>query len=1218
MKALLVPLLVITFATSLSFSPLQCGLCPGCSRECAVYADTVVSLQCQDESFDGVPEFFSESSRLNRLTRNNKNFAKQIKRGTFPVEGLLLDPKLGTTDTEFTLTFHCYLNGKRMWNEIKLKIYQKPEMKMQTVSKFWMPSENLKINCTTSSGHFNDSFLSRSDSQKPSHCQCSNHNELKQCQTVLSKANLPVCQSKPHKTRMCLCPEFLEESLYIEMESDSGLDQDCLYTGSASIKNISMVDNKGMKMVKSNIKVSIAKDDVRCLENNLTNLVFDPEELLCHNLTISKEAKPLNPEVVIRKRSDGNKYLPRCNNKNNMRGVKHSDAGEYLVECRTRLGAKLALDGDKTTVETIHVEVHTKPEISQFEIKTEKSIKEIIDKKVVYVLSSSQSHKLQLLCNASSSPQPSISFSVMSCMDHKIELLGESEDVKEERPCGVYTCLAENRFGKASKKVYFAQKEDQFINSTSTTNKHGHVGVFHQVFIEGERFNDEKIVENDEVVIVCKVSLIFNNLSNVTLRWKTNNKTLGNFSRQRNEMETNITVTVDTATEFVCIVGNDEEELVIETVRFAVDCDGLKGKCETIHSQKELGFREESLSIDVIDINKVNQENITRGNPLKIECNIKGVPEPDITWLFQGREVKEFRKSLRDHGVSYLMINDTTNTDQGNYTCIGSVNRGPERNLTNISGSVFITITDKKAITNIAATNSMAAVIVVLIVIVVSVIIVWIRQNRNMKEKLKVQIELFQRGNMSQLDETSNLLDQAELFPYDKALEIPFENLEFIKKIGDGAYGKVWKVKLTGPDSKTEVAVKTTNKKTNEDHLKSLMSELKMLQLLGSHTNILGLVGACTSKMDQRDMFLVLEYCHHGSLKNYLYKNRDSFVNEVGQKLDDQEFNEMTGYMKMRDGRHWQPFGGCGIRDNNSNLCKIDDGTDDTSLGHQTDCLSSETVRTSLSMESDNLSDNSAGSEKDGKVCTTDLFTWSVHISKGMEYLTSKNLLHGDLALRNVLLTKSKTAKICDFGLSRSLYTKAEYVKKSDSPLPYKWMALESIENGVFSQQSDVWAFGVTLWEVWELAKNPYFHHQVNEDFITKLHNGYRLAKPHLASSDLYELLTSCWRKCPSQRPAFSNITNSLESMTEMFDKFKVQQFLPESCEFDVTDQEDDNPRETTDGSEAECSEYIEMRKIPSTIDSYIRLSHNGYKLCLLENQKEEHNFEDGIFTIDC
>ena len=104
------------------------------------------------------------------------------------------------------------------------------------------------------------------------------------------------------------------------------------------------------------------------------------------------------------------------------------------------------------------------------------------------------------------------------------------------------------------------------------------------------------------------------------------------------------------------------------------------------------------------------------------------------------------------------------------------------------------------------------------------------------------------------------------------------------------------------------------------------------------------------------------------------------------------------------------------------------------------------------------------------------------------------------------------------------LYTKSEYVKKSDSPLPLKWMAIESIENGVFSHKSDVWAFGVTLWELWELAKNPYFHHQANKEFMTKLDEGFRLYKPHLASSEMYGLLKNCWNKCPSQGPGFPKL----------------------------------------------------------------------------------------------
>ena len=144
----------------------------------------------------------------------------------------------------------------------------------------------------------------------------------------------------------------------------------------------------------------------------------------------------------------------------------------------------------------------------------------------------------------------------------------------------------------------------------------------------------------------------------------------------------------------------------------------------------------------------------------------------------------------------------------------------------------------------------------------------------------------------------------------------------------------------------------------------------------------------------------------------------------------------------MRDIRYWHPFEGCGVSDRNSNPENtVRNG--EKSYNCQHDLLSNETARTRLSVESDNLSNNYGVVEKDSEISTTNLYIWSIHIPKGMEYLTSKNLLHGDLALRNVLLTGNKIAKICDFGLSRSLYTKSEYDKKSYSPLPLKWMAID-------------------------------------------------------------------------------------------------------------------------------------------------------------------------------
>ncbi|XP_047470761.1 LOW QUALITY PROTEIN: vascular endothelial growth factor receptor 2-like [Penaeus chinensis] len=159
---------------------------------------------------------------------------------------------------------------------------------------------------------------------------------------------------------------------------------------------------------------------------------------------------------------------------------------------------------------------------------------------------------------------------------------------------------------------------------------------------------------------------------------------------------------------------------------------------------------------------------------------------------------------------------------------------------------------------------------------------------------------------------------------------------------------------------------------------------------------------------------------------------------------------------------------------------------------------------------------------------TSDLVSWSWQVAQGMEYLSRRKVLHGDLAARNLLLADNNVVKISDFGLSRDMYKKDIYMKKGDDLMPIKWMSIEAIRDRIFSVQSDVWAYGVTLWELFTLGSTPYPGVEVNKDFLTFLENGNRMDRPKYANQEIYRLLLECWSVEPLDRPTFSMCADRL------------------------------------------------------------------------------------------
>ena len=348
------------------------------------------------------------------------------------------------------------------------------------------------------------------------------------------------------------------------------------------------------------------------------------------------------------------------------------------------------------------------------------------------------------------------------------------------------------------------------------------------------------------------------------------------------------------------------------------------------------------------------------------------------------------------------------------------------------------------------------------------------------KNKGKEGQDTMLEGNIAMLNSYMVLNEQAAHLSYSGEKEIERSRFEIGRKLGSGNFGSVHEGMVEDPihpGQKNKVAIKSVSNPLDPAQIYSLICEIKVLDQLETHPNLVNMIGACTTKFKSGKIWLLLEYCPHGDMKTFLLRNRDVIC----------------------QGLHYH------------------------SVPH-------EILNVRL------------------------LLNWSHGICKGMEYLASKNIMHGDLAARNILITKLNNderplAKIGDFGLSKAFYENASYLKQERKDIPWRWMAVDYFETGMLTMTSDVWSFGVVLWEILSVGNHPYAGGDA-EETIKKIKGGYRLSVPDEVEEANWlakcynEVTKKCWQVDPKKRCSFSDLVKTFETLltNEEKEKYKIME----------------------------------------------------------------------------
>uniref|UniRef100_A0A3Q3J0F3 Vascular endothelial growth factor receptor 3 n=1 Tax=Monopterus albus TaxID=43700 RepID=A0A3Q3J0F3_MONAL len=472
---------------------------------------------------------------------------------------------------------------------------------------------------------------------------------------------------------------------------------------------------------------------------------------------------------------------------------------------------------------------------------------------------------------------------------------------------------------------------------------------------------------------------------------------------------------------------------------------------------------------------------------LRMECEVEGRPLPHLSWFKDNQPLQQMSGIQLQDSNRILSIQRVREEDAGLYTCIACNQRG--------------CIHSSAAVRVIGSSDKANVEIVILIGTGVIAVFFWALLILIFCNVKRVNPADIKTGYLSIIMDPGEvpLDEQCEYLPYDSSQwEISRDRLRLGEPLATGTSGR----RARGGSVREE---KYRGGATASEH-KALMSELKILIHIGNHLNVVNLLGACTKP--NGPLMVIVEYCKYGNLSNFLRTKREFFLpyRDRSPKTQSQVRRMIEAGQMEQSARH--PPAPSSSRLSGSQSPSANASAQNPAVEKMEDLW-----KTPLTIE--------------------DLICYSFQVARGMDFLASRKCIHRDLAARNILLSENNIVKICDFGLARDIYKDPDYVRKGNVRLPLKWMAPESIFDKVYTSQSDVWSFGVLLWEIFSLGASPYPGVQIDEEFCKRLKDGVRMRAPETVSPEIYGIMLACWQGEPKQRPTFPALVQILGDLLQ-------------------------------------------------------------------------------------